>query len=93
MDVEERHGEMPEEKDNELSKSYQLARDEVSKTIDVGSFIISDDAVEELKKLVKSLYRARREDTFFEYLEVQIIALKDCIEKIKVIAKTDLKVI
>lgn len=92
MEYEMTHKEIPKEKQEQLWLSYSLARDEVSKAIDIGSFIICDEAVEELKNLVKSLYRARSENTFFEYLDSQLSALTGCLEKVKVIAKNDLKI-
>lgn len=81
-----------ETREQELEKRRKDAADEVSKAIDIGSFIISDEAVQLLSGLDKELHKAREEETFWEFLDVQSTALGKTLPKLREIARKDLEV-
>ncbi|HLE09367.1 MAG TPA: hypothetical protein VI914_07040 [Thermodesulfobacteriota bacterium] len=87
----ESHKDMPEEEGKVLSVKFKEAAEEIAKAKDVGSFIISNEAVLQLEVLRKGLYSAERADNPYDYYETQLSSIDSCLDSIRKIAKSDLK--
>lgn len=78
------------EKEKELGQQYQTAYRELVKTLDVGSFIITDEAVKILET-----YQNRPELNYYEnplcdIIECDLKYIKECLRDFKLSAKKDL---
>ncbi len=77
----------------DMKKAEKSAFREIEKCIDIGSFIIKNEAVICLKKLIND-YSPSHEDEDLEYLFPRVEnAIKDCILTIKSIAEDDVATI
>ncbi len=83
---------LSEEKKAILKADTLLGSQEIAKAIDVGSFITSEEAV-----LVLDGYRNDMDslnsstNSWFEYLDDSYGLTKDCLDKVKLLAKKDLQ--
>lgn len=78
------------EKEKELGQQYQTAYRELVKALDVGSFIITDEAVKILET-----YQNRPELNYYEnplcdIIECDLKYIKECLRDFKLAAKKDL---
>jgi hypothetical protein len=73
----------------QLSEKYQAANDEIRRAIGLGEFIISAEAVAELRRFRRELNKDY--DSYFDYLIGSMNAIRDCLEHMRNIAREDLK--
>ena len=69
MTAEERGQEVDEARDTELRKLAKEARDEILKASDIGSFVLSTEALEILEQYKAESENAPRQDTWYEHLD------------------------
>ena len=84
---ESRDREIPEERLAQLRKEAEKARTEIERLAAIGAFVISEETVEVISTLLSRLYKARSEDTFFEYLDAELVALRDAMNELRDSAK------
>ena len=82
---------LSDDEEKKLEANSKKSADEISKAIDVGSFVICDEAVNLLSELDKNLHKAREETDWWAYLGVQQDALEETLPKLRQIARKDLK--
>ena len=87
--IEERR-EISEERKIELQKQAQSAYKEISKAIDIGSFVLSDTAHNRLKTYKEQEKEILKSESYYEYLDEDFGATRDCLNDIIRIAKNDL---
>jgi hypothetical protein len=80
-----------EEKDKELRARSKVAHEEIEKAIDIGSFLLSDEALSKLKQYQKDMEKASDTQMWFEYLEGDWAATSNCLKDLIQIAKKDLR--
>lgn len=83
--------ELPEEKDKELRARSEAARFEIEKAMDIGAFLLSDEALSRLKQHQQETEDGRQEQSWFESLEANWVATNNCLKDLIRIAKRDLK--
>ena len=91
LNVEIEGGKLPEEREKELRSRGKVASDEILKTMDVGAFLLSDEALNRLRQYQKDADAASDQPEWFLYLEADLAAANKCLRDIIVIAKKDLK--
>jgi hypothetical protein len=91
LDVEIEGRKLPEEREKELRSRAKAASDEILKTMDVGAFLLSDEALSRLRQYQKDADAASNEPAWFLYLEAEWAAADKCLKEIIDIAKKDLK--
>jgi len=74
-----------------LGNQWRKGSDDVDKAIEIGSFTISDDSIECLRKFRKRPRLKFEENPIFELAEEESQFLTDCIDELKVLAARDLK--
>ena len=82
---------LPEERSKELRLRAKAAHDEILKNIDVGSFLLSDEALSRLKQYQKEVEQAGKYQMWWQYLEADWSATNECLKDLIEIAKRDLK--
>lgn len=91
MRAEELHREISEERSDELRNAARNARDEILKASDIGSFLLSENALKILAKYEAESENIPRQDTWYEHLDLSWSIdnryMKEFIEE----AKRDLK--
>ena len=80
-----------EEMDKELRARSKVAHEEIEKAIDIGSFLLSDEALSRLKQYQKDMEKASGTQMWFEYLEEDLAATSNCLKDLIQIAKKDLR--
>ena len=70
MTAEERGREIDEERDKELRSFAKKARDEILKASDIGSFVLSEEALKILAKYEAESENMPRQDTWYEHLDL-----------------------
>lgn len=79
---------MPEETKREITSRARTAREEIQKAINVGGFLLSDEALARLRKYEQETNE--KHDSWVDVLESVSIATDKCLEEIITIAKRDL---
>lgn len=92
MDAEYECRELSNEIKEELRARSKSAHEEILKAIDIGAFLLSDEALKRLKMYQKEIKDASTEQSWIEFLEADWSATDKCIKDIINIAKHDLKV-
>lgn len=93
MQAEEPGREISEAKKEGMRKTVDKASDEITKQTYIGSFIISNEAVQELRKMDEAMEEAGQSgQSYLDYLLDSSAAVNNCMDKIRLIAKRDLKV-
>lgn len=85
---------LPVEREYELKDRSRVAYETIFKAVDVGTFILSDEAITRLKQYKTDMDKAwqdAEENPCVEYLETTIILAEICLEDIIEIANRDLK--
>lgn len=90
MEFEMRGTEMPEDGKRELSKELRRALAELRKRADVGTFVISKEAVAALRTLGNEMDASMNTTSWLEHLDVQLAAVNKCLEAMRSIATKDL---
>lgn len=83
--------ELPEDRDKELRSRVRAAQDEIRKAMDVGAFLLSEDALNRLKQYEKGAEDASGQKSWYEYLEADWAATDKCLKDMIEIAKNDLR--
>jgi len=78
-------------KEKELRRAIENARDEILKAMNIGAFLLSAEALSRLKQYQEDTKAALHEPSYFQYLEGELLAAENCIKDIIEIAKRDLK--
>ena len=91
LNAEMRKREISKERDKELRTRTRKANDEIQKAMDMGSFLLSEEAMERLKRYKKEESRASEEHTWFEYLDADLAATASCLKDMVEIARRDLR--
>ena len=79
------------EQGKELEKQWADANMEIGKAIDIGSFVVCDDAVSCLRDFRKRPRLDYEDHPIFELAAQESEYLDECISRLKTIAKKDLK--
>jgi hypothetical protein len=74
---------------SQLPEKTKAPNEEISRAIGFGEFIISTEAVTELRRLRREL--AKQHDTYIDYLIESTKVINDCLAQIRQIGKDDLK--
>ncbi len=82
--------ELPAVGDEQLTKKLQEAMAELRKQRDIGSFVISKEAVLLLNELFASLDASTRTESWQEHLQLKLAAVDKCLPEFRRIAKNDL---
>lgn len=82
-----------DEKREELERDWKKSSREFAKLLDLASFHLSSEAIAVLDEYMKKKAEARKADTIYEHIEGDLVAVSECLEKLKNVAKCDLKVI
>lgn len=90
-DVRER-GHLNEEKEEKLKIEYSQASMELDKIKDLASLLLSQNAVSIIEKYEKDEKEALQSNSFYDYLDHSLVAVEECLKKIKIEAKIDLKI-
>ena len=93
LDNFQKEREVAADRDKEGERKYREAYDELKKRIDIGQFVLSDNAVTVLSVFQKD-YRKAGDDhphDLFTYLDDSLGALDRALKQMRVIAKADLK--
>ena len=83
--------EVPKEIDTDLDKKFKAAHQEISKLIDTGAFLLSEEACSRLKKYREESKAASESINWMEYLDSDGAATSECLEDMIRLAKIDLK--
>ncbi len=91
LDAEMMAREIPEDRMQDLQEKFQKAFDELTKRIDIGQFVLSDEAVAELSSFQKAYDKASEAESWDQYLEKSWVAINNALTRMRTVAKTDLK--
>ena len=83
--------EIPEETEVDLRAKARQARKEIKVAVDLGGFLLSEEARERLARFQREYSAASNERSWFEYLEASWGAAQSCLEDLTEIAARDLK--
>ena len=83
--------EVPEEEDVEIRKTASAAREKIQRLIDVGALLISENAIQRLRRHTTDEQNASNTNDWIRYLENLYGADRQCITDMIEIAKADLK--
>lgn len=90
IDYAMRNAEVPEDQKTELAANFKRAHAEVRKRADVGTFVISEQAVKALQLLEKGLDESRDANDWYAHLDSEYGAVKKCLVSVREIARRDL---
>ncbi|MBW1759095.1 MAG: hypothetical protein JRI88_02010 [Deltaproteobacteria bacterium] len=85
-------GYLTDEKKEELTRSWKKHSQEFEKIKDLASLHLSHKAVLILEQYEKRKKEARHSDSIFEWMELDLEAVTQCLESLKIEAKKDLKI-
>jgi hypothetical protein len=88
---EERNAELPEKAKILLTEKLQNSMAEVRKQRDVGSLVISEQAVKAIDDLLGEFETSTHSEIWYEVIELHLAATNKCIRSVCEIAKKDLK--
>ncbi len=89
--AETRGREIPDDRKDELSAKFREAKDELAKRMDIGQFVISDEAVSVLTAFQKELGTATTTEGWDKYIDESLAATNKALQQMRDIAKRDLK--
>jgi hypothetical protein len=84
---------LPEKSDQELTDKLETAMAELRKQLDVGDFLLSDEAVAAMNKLMNGLDKSTRTTCWQEHLQLKVDAVDSCLAEMRLMARKDLKLI
>ena len=90
LDVEYGCFKLDQKVEEKLAEQYKMALSEVSKAIDVGAFILTDEAVEILETYQNRPELSWDDYPLFEIIEHDLKYTKECLQTFKIVAKKDL---
>jgi hypothetical protein len=83
---------LTDEKRDELTKDWKRFSRDLAKLRDLASFQLSIEAGTILDEYEKKKIEAQKSDNIFEWIDGDLAAVSECLEKLKKEAKRDLKV-
>ena len=83
--------EVSEERDEELRKLSKKSREELLRSVDVGAFLLCDEAVEVLKGYENEADKLHEYKTWYEYIDADNTINHRTLKKLIPIARKDLK--
>lgn len=83
--------ELPEEGERELDAKLRGAMAELRKQLDIGDFVLSEDAVHVMGKLMSDLENSTQTTLWQEHLELKLASVDSCLSSIRLIARKDLR--
>jgi hypothetical protein len=86
-----RNRELPEQGEKRLTEQLEGAMAELRKRADIGSFIISEEAVSALGAFMNELDGSAKTADWVEHLELKLTAVDKCLDTMRRIAKSDLR--
>lgn len=81
---------MPKDGEKELEKEMTTAIAELRKQLDIGTFVISDEAVTVLGDLMSDLDESTKTSSWIEHLALKLTATERCLAAMRNIARRDL---
>lgn len=81
---------IPKEIEDELIASYRRGLSDLRRLTDMGALLFSSDAVAILDRLNKELLAAMDEQSWWEHLDAEQVAISKCLTELRPIAKRDL---
>lgn len=81
---------MPEEGEKELEAEMITAIAVLRKQLDIGTFVISDEAVSVLSDLMNNLDKSTKSTNWTEHLVLKLAATEQCLGSMRNIARKDL---
>lgn len=91
MDAEYKGRHIETARDAELRRLSQEAKDEISRASDVGSFLLSEDALKVLARYKAESELAPSQETWFEYLDADWSLTHKYMKEFIAVAKRDLR--
>ena len=91
LEAEDKGRKLSEERKTELRNSAEVAGDEILKAINVGSFLLSEEALSRLEKYQKEVEQASKQQTWYDYIDEVRYANDQCLKDFIEIAKRDLR--
>lgn len=91
LEAEYRGRELTEERKKELRARARAAQDDIQRAMNVGAFVLAEEALNRLKLYREDAEAAAQYDTWFEYLDADLDAVDRCLKDIIDIAKKDLR--
>jgi hypothetical protein len=82
---------LPSDGDKELTQKLQSAIAELRKQRDIGSLVISDEAVMELNNLFEALEASTQTPHWQDHLEIKLSAIDDLLPLLRAIARKHLR--
>jgi hypothetical protein len=82
---------VPEEGERQLAEKLQGAMAELRKQVDIGDFVLSQEAVTSMNKLMCELDTSTKTDSWQEHLELKLAAIDECLTNMRRIARKDLR--
>lgn len=92
LNAEYGHSQLSPEKEHELSQQYKMAFCELAKAIDVGSFIISNEAVKILETYRNRPQLNCNENSLWDIIEHDLKYAEECLQNFKLSAERDLNI-
>lgn len=83
--------ELPETGEKELTEKLQGAMAELRKQLDIGNFVLSEEAVATMNKLMTELDASTNTNHWQEHLELKLTAVDRCLSNMRHIARKDLR--
>lgn len=82
--------ELPEEAEEELTKKMQNALAELRKRLDIGTFVVSEEAMDVMRSFMNELDASTKTNNWIEHLNFKLAAVGRCLVVMRRIARTDL---
>ena len=91
IEVEEGERTITDEEEKKLREKSRKANEEILKTIDIGIFLFSDEAIERLKQYEKDSYESSKQEFWSDYLNHDWDVTNSCLVDLIKLAKKDLE--
>lgn len=82
---------LPEEGEKELTDKLRIAMSELRKQRDIGEFVLSEEAVTVMNKLMEDLDASTETPNWVEHLQLKLDAVDVCLSNMRRIARKDLR--
>ena len=90
LDAEYKGKEVDKDRDLELRRLSKEARDEIARASDIGSFVLSEDALKVIAKYLAEEEAMPRQESWYEYLEADWSLIDRFMKEFTTTAKRDL---
>lgn len=82
---------LPEQGMQELTEKLRSAMGELRKQLDIGEFVLSEEAVTVMNKLMVDLDASTNATSWHEHLELKLVAVDSCLSNMRRVARKDLR--